>query len=269
MFFVPFLIFSFKFYIIQGDDDREIADMAAYFEEKYNRSHAFKYEINKGEGYENEDDFIDDSEAYDEIIPPGMETQHGGFYINCGNLELVQVPEPEDRLREEREAERERASILQKLKHKRKASELENMEVPKIKKVAKPIVKAEPGTSASVLPASNGNNAKPPQSDEEEEVQLIGEKPAPKDNGRKGEESILSSAPKNNNSLPQDPVSKLITKLMNESPDPAQHERFNKLKSSLVSYKVPIELISRIPITKIAMQPNGLLPNDWNHFLIE
>ena len=44
-----------------------------------------------GEGYNESDSFIDNTECFDEIVPEDITTAHGGFYINCGELEFKEV----------------------------------------------------------------------------------------------------------------------------------------------------------------------------------
>lgn len=46
--------------------------------------------VDKGEGYES-NSFIDDSEAYDELIPENLETEYGGFYVNTGELTFKEL----------------------------------------------------------------------------------------------------------------------------------------------------------------------------------
>ncbi|XP_053681059.1 ubinuclein-2 [Anopheles nili] len=93
--------------------DNDVARMARELERKYGSgtSYATKGKsarpakldyCDRGAGYDEEDSFIDNSEAYDELIPQEIETVGGGFYINSGQLEFKQLSNferPEDALR--------------------------------------------------------------------------------------------------------------------------------------------------------------------------
>ena len=41
--------------------------------------------------YDLDDDFIDDTEANDEVVPDQVSTEHWGFYINIGRLKYVEL----------------------------------------------------------------------------------------------------------------------------------------------------------------------------------
>ncbi|XP_011868094.1 PREDICTED: ubinuclein-2 isoform X2 [Vollenhovia emeryi] len=76
------------------DDEDKLRDMAKRFEAKYGTStmgkkrHKYDDYVDLGAGYDENDSFIDNTDAYDEIVPEEMTTAHGGFYINCGALEF-------------------------------------------------------------------------------------------------------------------------------------------------------------------------------------
>ncbi|XP_027141031.1 ubinuclein-2b isoform X3 [Larimichthys crocea] len=82
-----------------ADDDRErreVEELARKFENKYGGGSAPKKKkkdrmqdlIDIGYGYDETDPFIDNSEAYDELVPASLTTKHGGFYINTGTLQF-------------------------------------------------------------------------------------------------------------------------------------------------------------------------------------
>ena len=47
--------------------------------------------IDPEDDYDLEDDFIDDTEANDEVVPDKVSTEHGGFYINIGRLKYIEL----------------------------------------------------------------------------------------------------------------------------------------------------------------------------------
>lgn len=81
-----------------ADDEkerREVEELARKFENKYGGAGAKKKKkdrmqdlIDIGYGYDETDPFIDNSEAYDELVPASLTTKHGGFYINTGTLQF-------------------------------------------------------------------------------------------------------------------------------------------------------------------------------------
>ncbi|GAB0091011.1 hypothetical protein DMENIID0001_058030 [Sergentomyia squamirostris] len=91
------------------ENDDDVARIAKELEKKYgtNSSYGKKHSgrtasseyCDKGAGYDENDSFIDNTEAYDELIPDEIETVRGGFYINSGPLEFQQLSNyerPED-----------------------------------------------------------------------------------------------------------------------------------------------------------------------------
>uniref|UniRef100_A0A674NUM8 Ubinuclein-2-like n=1 Tax=Takifugu rubripes TaxID=31033 RepID=A0A674NUM8_TAKRU len=80
-----------------ADEDRErceIEKMARNFENKFDggtkkkKGDRIQDLIDIGYGYDESDPFIDNSEAYDELVPASLNTKYGGFYINTGTLQF-------------------------------------------------------------------------------------------------------------------------------------------------------------------------------------
>ncbi|XP_029364309.1 ubinuclein-2b isoform X2 [Echeneis naucrates] len=73
---------------------REVEELAKKLESKYGGGSKKKKKdrmqdlIDIGYGYDETDPFIDNSEAYDELVPASLTTKHGGFYINTGTLQF-------------------------------------------------------------------------------------------------------------------------------------------------------------------------------------
>ncbi|XP_069726190.1 ubinuclein-1 isoform X2 [Phaenicophaeus curvirostris] len=86
-----------------NDDEKErhkVEALARKFEEKYGgkrrRKDRVQDLVDMGYGYDESDSFIDNSEAYDELVPASLTTKYGGFYINSGTLQFRQASESED-----------------------------------------------------------------------------------------------------------------------------------------------------------------------------
>lgn len=97
-------------FLSDADNDDDVARIARELEKKYGSGTAYSSSgksarssqldvFDRGAGYDEEDSFIDNTEAYDELIPQEVETVGGGFYINSGQLEfktLSNFERPED-----------------------------------------------------------------------------------------------------------------------------------------------------------------------------
>ncbi|KAM9324493.1 ubinuclein-2 [Gastrophryne carolinensis] len=88
-----------------NDDEHqrlEVEMLAKKFEEKYGgKSHRHRKDrmqdlVDIGYGYDETDPFIDNSEAYDELVPASLTTKYGGFYINTGTLQFRQASDSEN-----------------------------------------------------------------------------------------------------------------------------------------------------------------------------
>ncbi|KAH8247239.1 hypothetical protein KR038_000745 [Drosophila bunnanda] len=78
-----------------ADNDDDVARIVKELEAKYGNSYASGRGKSKkdeyrdiGMGYDESDSFIDNTEAYDEVIPKETETKEGGFFINRGIVTL-------------------------------------------------------------------------------------------------------------------------------------------------------------------------------------
>lgn len=87
-----------------NDEEREqleVEKLARKFEAKYggksnrHRKDRMQDLIDIGYGYDETDPFIDNSEAYDELVPASLTTKYGGFYINTGTLHFRQASDSE------------------------------------------------------------------------------------------------------------------------------------------------------------------------------
>uniref|UniRef100_A0A3Q2CTM5 Ubinuclein 2a n=1 Tax=Cyprinodon variegatus TaxID=28743 RepID=A0A3Q2CTM5_CYPVA len=83
--------------VLFNDEQRErleVEALAKKFENKYGNTGTKKRKdrmqdlIDIGFGYDETDPFIDNSEAYDELVPASLTTKLGGFYINTGTLQF-------------------------------------------------------------------------------------------------------------------------------------------------------------------------------------
>ncbi|KAK9497306.1 hypothetical protein O3M35_004649 [Rhynocoris fuscipes] len=71
------------------NEDEALNRIALQYEEKYG-SNNMRYQSYSelGAGYDENDSFIDNTEACEEILPEDIEPIRGGYYVNCGELEF-------------------------------------------------------------------------------------------------------------------------------------------------------------------------------------
>ncbi|XP_057188792.1 ubinuclein-1 isoform X1 [Triplophysa rosa] len=79
--------------VVEDRERNELEALARKFEGKYGGSCKKKKDrvqdlVDIGFGYDESDSFIDNSEAYDELVPASLTTKYGGFYINSGTLQF-------------------------------------------------------------------------------------------------------------------------------------------------------------------------------------
>ncbi|XP_061495339.1 ubinuclein-2 [Rhineura floridana] len=136
-----------------NDEERErheVEILAKKFETKYGgKTHKHRKDrvqdlIDIGYGYDETDPFIDNSEAYDELVPASLTTKYGGFYINTGTLQFRQASDSEEE--DFIEGKKHRPSKVIKLKdgedhgikkRKRKEEEAEKEKKPRKMKVSR------------------------------------------------------------------------------------------------------------------------------------
>nr|XP_045015879.1 ubinuclein-2 isoform X2 [Jaculus jaculus] len=86
----------------EHQERQEVEMLARKFEMKYggkprkHRKDRLQDLIDIGFGYDETDPFIDNSEAYDELVPASLTTKYGGFYINTGTLQFRQASDTEE-----------------------------------------------------------------------------------------------------------------------------------------------------------------------------
>ncbi|XP_034739536.1 ubinuclein-2-like [Etheostoma cragini] len=106
----------------------QVEALAKKFENKYGNTEKKKKKdrmqdlIDIGFGYDETDPFIDNSEAYDELVPASLTTKLGGFYINTGTLQFRATSDSEGE--EDKNLNDNKEQVIKK----RKKKEVNNLE---------------------------------------------------------------------------------------------------------------------------------------------
>ncbi|XP_037115562.1 ubinuclein-1-like [Syngnathus acus] len=87
-----------RFEVGDQSEKQHMASLMRNLEKKYTvkkKQDRVQDLIDIGYGYDDEDSFIDNSEAYDEFVPSSITTKFGGFYVNSGVLHFRQISDTE------------------------------------------------------------------------------------------------------------------------------------------------------------------------------
>lgn len=91
--------------LLSKGPENQLAALALRLEEKYGAPSPKKRKkhrifesdlIDRGRGYDTSDSFVDDSEMYEDFVPPQVDTKFGGFYVNTGDLEFKETQDMEE-----------------------------------------------------------------------------------------------------------------------------------------------------------------------------
>ncbi|XP_039441959.1 yemanuclein isoform X2 [Culex pipiens pallens] len=150
-------------------DHDDVARLAKELEKKYGAGTAYSSGpsrldyCDRGAGYDEEDSFIDNTEAYDELIPQEVETVGGGFYINSGALEfktLSNFERPDDHLRMPKPKKRQLSTTSEESSDEEEEEEEEEVVgKKKQKKVVVPAVKAAKKKEAGGTSGTSGTES--------------------------------------------------------------------------------------------------------------
>ncbi|XP_074000156.1 ubinuclein-2-like isoform X2 [Rhodnius prolixus] len=79
--------------LFNSEDEEALKKIALQYEEKYGGGSNMRYQTytELGAGYDENDSFIDNTEAVEEALPDNTEPKRGGFYVNTGKLEYKKV----------------------------------------------------------------------------------------------------------------------------------------------------------------------------------
>ncbi|KAM4584182.1 ubinuclein-2a isoform 2-T2 [Odontesthes bonariensis] len=111
----------------------QVEALAKKFENKYGNTGKKKKKdrmqdlIDIGFGYDETDPFIDNSEAYDELVPASLTTKLGGFYINTGTLQFRAASDSEG---EDKKLNNDKEQVIKR----RKKKDGNNLEEKNVKK---------------------------------------------------------------------------------------------------------------------------------------
>ncbi|KPP75284.1 ubinuclein-2-like [Scleropages formosus] len=140
----------------EEQERQEAEALARKFERKYGNPGKKKRKdrvqdlIDIGFGYDESDSFIDNSEAYDELVPASLTTKLGGFYINTGTLQFrtASDSEGEDPGKAVKRSQKLKICEESVMKKRKKKQEGGGTEEKKAKKIRTP----KPGALALTCP---------------------------------------------------------------------------------------------------------------------